>query len=339
MKKFVFVLLMATSAIAQTQNAQTIVAEAEAEAAKGNHSRAVSLYSKALFYQPSDPKTYYQRATSYNELQDNEHTREDYNKAIELDPKFTAAYISRGFMFTFLGYADNAHDDCEKGFACVKADENELKDMLVMLRGTVAAMKQQYDAAIPDLQYAFDNLKVEAVKAKAIENIAKIYAVQKKHDKAIETFEKIIKLYPTVPDACQQLAFEYSEIGQYQKAIEMNDKALVNEQQIKRDENGDVIIMENSKFNDRGNNRIAFIYNNRGYAKHKLGKNAEALADINHSIGLYPENSYAYRNRALVNIALNNKKEGCADIEESLKLEFTKHYGDEVEKLKAVNCK
>jgi tetratricopeptide (TPR) repeat protein len=339
MNKIIFFILVTAGFATHAQNASAIVAEADAEAEKGNHSRAVSLYSKAIFYEPSNAKTYYQRAVSYNELQDNEHTLEDYNKVIEIDPKFTEAYISRGFMLTFLGNSDAALEDCNKGLACVKDDQKPLKDMLIMLRGTCAAMKKQYDDAIPDLQYAFDNIQLENVKAKAIENIAKIYVVQKKHDKAIETFEKLIKLYPTIPDAYQQLAFEYGEVGQYQKAIEMNDKALIVEQQIKRDENGDVIIMDNSKFNDRGNNRIAFIYNNRGYAKHKLGKNAEALDDINRSIGIYPDNSYAFRNRALVNIALHDTAAACVDITESLKLGFAKDYGDEVTKLKAANCK
>ena len=62
------------------------------------------------------------------------------------------------------------------------------------------------------------------------------------------------------------------------------------------------------------------------------------MDDINRSLKLYPQNSYALRNRALVYLAMNNKIKACEDLHESLKQGFTLMYGDEVENLAKENC-
>jgi len=64
-----------------------------------------------------------------------------------------------------------------------------------------------------------------------------------------------------------------------------------------------------------------------------------ALQDVNKSIGLYPGNSYAYRNRALIYLALNKTGEACADLDAALSLGFAQRYGPEVAELKNKNCK
>ena len=79
-------------------------------------------------------------------------------------------------------------------------------------------------------------------------------------------------------------------------------------------------------------------YSNRAYNRYKLGQLDSSLTDINLSLRLYPGNSYAYRTRSLIYLSLKDNAKACADMEEALRLGFTKMYGDEVERLKKEHC-
>ena len=78
--------------------------------------------------------------------------------------------------------------------------------------------------------------------------------------------------------------------------------------------------------------------NNRGFTRYKLNNLAGALEDINKSIFLYTTNAYAYKNRALVYLALDKKEEACTDLQKARELQFEKQYGPEVNELIKKNC-
>ena len=79
-------------------------------------------------------------------------------------------------------------------------------------------------------------------------------------------------------------------------------------------------------------------YNNRGYAKYKLKDYKSALKDITRSIDLYPANSYAFRNRALVYLSLDKKEKACENLQKAIDLGYSGMYGNDVEELLKKNC-
>ena len=79
--------------------------------------------------------------------------------------------------------------------------------------------------------------------------------------------------------------------------------------------------------------------NNLGNVKMLLGDVEAAWQDINAGINLYPDNSYAYRNKALVLIAMKRFPEACDALSVSLDLGFSKNYGSEVSELRAQYCR
>ena len=83
----------------------------------------------------------------------------------------------------------------------------------------------------------------------------------------------------------------------------------------------------------------AFMLNNRGYARLKAGDPKNALKDIERSIKLGPENSYAYRNLGLVHQALDNKDKACEAFETALKKGYTQRYGDDVKEIHKTYCR
>ena len=70
----------------------------------------------------------------------------------------------------------------------------------------------------------------------------------------------------------------------------------------------------------------------------KLGDLKGAMGDVNKSIELYPSNSYAFRNRALIFIEMNKIQDACNDLQRSSELGFTKMYGSEVDDLRTKYC-
>ncbi|MEM6299906.1 MAG: tetratricopeptide repeat protein, partial [Bacteroidota bacterium] len=71
----------------------------------------------------------------------------------------------------------------------------------------------------------------------------------------------------------------------------------------------------------------AILYNNRGYSKYKLNNYDEALKDVNQSLKVWGENSYAYRNKALILLAMNREEEACESFQKALQLNYIEQYG------------
>ncbi|WP_395054772.1 tetratricopeptide repeat protein [Flavobacterium sp.] len=80
-------------------------------------------------------------------------------------------------------------------------------------------------------------------------------------------------------------------------------------------------------------------YSNRSYSNLKLGFTKQALKDVNKSIKLFPENSYAFRNRALIYIELKQYEKACFEIETAYKLGYQEKYGSDLDTIKSQNCK
>ena len=157
-------------------------------------------------------------------------------------------------------------------------------------------------------------------------------------NEAIEALKLLVKKYPKFTGGYLNLAFQLGEAGRYEEAIGVGDKAIEAIEKAKR--NDDLTYNAHKKVKVEDNNEeIPVIYNNRGYAKYKQGSLDEALKDINTSISMLPDNSYAFKNRALVYIAMNKPNLACDDISTSLRLNFTKIYGPEAEQLQKQHCK
>jgi tetratricopeptide (TPR) repeat protein len=106
----------------------------------------------------------------------------------------------------------------------------------------------------------------------------------------------------------------YSEIGEYKKALALSNK---------------LIAMHPKE---------GVALNNRGFIKYKMNDLTGALEDINNSILLVADNSFAFKNRGLVYIAMNRNNEACADFQKAIYLGFSTNYGTEVEELQKKFC-
>lgn len=87
------------------------------------------------------------------------------------------------------------------------------------------------------------------------------------------------------------------------------------------------------------NENDAFFLNNYGMNKHNMGKTKEGKEIIMKSLSLNPNNSYAYRNLAVIAIEEKDDEKTCEYLNKAKSLGFEKNYGKEVNKLLTKHCK
>ena len=86
------------------------------------------------------------------------------------------------------------------------------------------------------------------------------------------------------------------------------------------------------------NENDAFLLNNYGMNKHKMGKTEEGKKLIMKALSISPGNSYIYRNLAIIAIDENNKPKACEYLNKAKSLGFEKQYGTEVNELILKHC-
>lgn len=136
-------------------------------------------------------------------------------------------------------------------------------------------------------------------------------------DSAILSYDHSISINVNYTPAYLNKGFVYIKKGEFENALKEFNKSL----------------KLNNTLKD-----LSFIINNIGYCYYELKQYELARKTINESININALNSYAYKNLALIEIELNNKKAACEAIEKSIELGFVYNYGDEILKLKKDNC-
>jgi len=83
------------------------IASAQNNGATENQ-QSINDFNKAIELNPKDEVAYYNRGNTYRTLGNYQQAINDYNKAIELNPKDADAYCNRGVAYYALGNIDMA---------------------------------------------------------------------------------------------------------------------------------------------------------------------------------------------------------------------------------------
>ncbi len=96
MKNILFTLALLISFSSFGQTAEEYFDSGFDKAGNGDYYGSISDYNKAIELNPKYALAYFNRGYSKNELKDYDGAIADYNKAIELDPNYATAYNNRG---------------------------------------------------------------------------------------------------------------------------------------------------------------------------------------------------------------------------------------------------
>jgi tetratricopeptide (TPR) repeat protein len=141
------------------------------------------------------------------------------------------------------------------------------------------------------------------------------YLQQKKsNDLALYYFKKIIAEQPEHAHARWGIAKLYSDMGDYEKAMENIEIAFKHEK---------VIIERTSAYGGRN------LRTTRGLLYHKLGESEKGIIDLKMALEMDPNNSYAMKNLGIIYLDQEKYDDACPLFEKAKELNYTLTYDEQ----------
>lgn len=270
---------------------------------------ALNAYNSAWKKDSTLYEIYTGRGLVYAEMKEFEKSFLDFTRATELQPDSALAYHYRANLMLSLLYSDESIIDNTR--AIERATNDKMLFGSFLNRGTAKQQKRDFQGAYEDFMrcYTYDTLNIAV-----INNIGIVLDELGRRDESILYLQKAIRIDSSFMGPYVNIGFQYTLMGKYKESLPYFDKAL----QLEKDE--------------------PVTLNNRGFARYKLNDLEGAMEDISKSIEGYPANSYAFKNRALVYLAMNKGTEACNDLKRAKELQFEKQYGPEVNELLKKHC-
>jgi tetratricopeptide (TPR) repeat protein len=221
----------------------------------GNYEVAITHFDKALenlqgttqSIQDESSILYY-RASANHLINKNELAIQDLDKAIAINPRLEAAYISRGSAYFELNQMDKAIQDYDKAL-----EINPQSAIAYNNRGIVYKKFGNAGAALQDFEEA---IRLKPDYDSAYYHRGNVYTILGVYQLAIDDYTKVILLEPNSFDAYGNRGIAYANLGDYNEAISDFDQVI------------------------RLDPQSSLAYYNRGRTYQEMGKLAEAEADF-----------------------------------------------------------
>jgi serine/threonine protein kinase/regulator of sirC expression with transglutaminase-like and TPR domain len=242
----------------------------------------------SIYIPQSKAKELYNQGVEKAKNRDKKGAIENFNQAIQLNPKYAQAYYERAdARFHLADYKGSLEDATQ----AIQLNPNYAE--AYKRRCGVEGNLKNYQAAIADCTQA---IKINPVYGEAYVNRASTYYSMGEHQKSMEDATQAIRLN-------SQDTLAYIVRGLVREKL--NDLYGANE---------DYSLVIKLDPNDTR------AYINRSNLFRKQGKYQEAIQDANQVIKIKPGNSFAYYNRALSYQELNNKPAAIEDFQKTAKL-------------------
>jgi tetratricopeptide (TPR) repeat protein len=230
------------------------------------------------------------RGVAYGKKGDHDRAIAEYNEAIRLDPKLSAAFYNRGTAYLHKGDHDRGIADFDEA---IRLEPNDA--FLFAARGGAYGLKEQYDRALADYGEAMRLSPKEThlspeIDASFLCGRGEVYLGKGDEDRAIADFDEAIRLDPKAASAFFGRGRAYKQKGDYDRAIADLDEAI------------------------RLNAENADYFSTRGDAYFDKGDYDRAIADYDEAIRLNPNFTWAINLRASA-IAMKNELRGGASAE------------------------
>ena len=184
--------------------------------------------------------------------------------------------------------------------------------MIYVNRATAYGVLRNFEKGIADLEEAY---RIDSSDLVVLNNLSAFYQEVGQVNEGIRILKRLVELQPDFEGSYVNLGLVYAEMDSFETSTYYFAKAF----ELMPDD--------------------PLLLNNMGYLEYRKGNYSKALELIGQSVNLLPYNPYAYRNRALVYIALEQFEEVCRELDIAEYYQFAARYGDEVAKLKEKYCK
>jgi tetratricopeptide (TPR) repeat protein len=256
----------------------------------GNYyDQAILEYEKAIELSPKYAEAWHGKGISLKRLQQYELAIKAHEEAIRLKPDYAEAWNNKGLSLSKLNRFDEAIIAYEKAIKINPKYINAWNNKGVLLRKS-----NRFDKAVTTYEEA---IKLNPEHARTWNNKGFALAKWEKYDDAIIAYDKAIELDPNYVLAWYNKGISLRKLGRYEESIAACDKAIkLNPSYIK-------------------------AWKNKGNSLKKLGRYEEAVAACDEIIKLNPSNASALYNKACYCALLNNLEEVINNLKKAINLD------------------
>ncbi|BAY23782.1 TPR domain protein [Calothrix sp. NIES-2100] len=306
---------------------------------EGNNQAALEQYNKAIELNPKYANAYVSRGIVRDDLNDKQGALQDYNQAIELDPQYAIAYYNRGIVRDDLSDEQGALKDYNQA---IELDPKYVNAYIN--RGIVRKNLGDKQGALQDYNQA---IALDPKDADAYYNRGNLRKSLGDKQIALKDYNQAIALNPKYALAYYGRGIVRNDLGDKQGAIQdYNQTITLNPKYV------DAYYARGNVRDDLGEKQGALqdfnqaieldpkyvnAYINRGIVRKNLGDKQGALQDYNQAIALNPQDGDAYYNRGSLRKILGDKQSAINDYNQAAILyqqqRKTKDYQDAIEQI------
>lgn len=232
-----------------------------------------------------------------------------YSRSIELDSTDHFSWQARAYLLLEAGAYRAAIVDYEQAVSLAPSDsvKYELYLNLASAYMNIRAFQEAHQLLEEGLNYNPDDLGF-------LNNMAVVSDEIGQAEKVLPLLQRIVELDSLNIGAWINLGFYHQTKEEFAASLPYFDRA----QQLAPEE--------------------PLIYSNRASSLLGLGNLRRAMEDVNHSLALFPSNSWAYKVKARILLEMGESREACLNLTRALELGYTDQYGEEVLELQRLHC-
>ncbi|WP_372757635.1 T9SS type A sorting domain-containing protein [Mariniflexile sp.] len=213
----------------------------------------------------------------------------------------------------------------EKQFFKVYHEKDIPEKVLASVYDNLATIYSVFEMENHCIHYKLKSIKTSPKESRLYYNLGNYLVWTKNYRLGIEYYNKAINMLPNHSFANWGLAIAYTDLGNYEKAMNHITIALKQEANIYEHSIG-------STYRD--------LWTTRGFLYHKLGETNKGIADLEEALSINKDNPYTHRNLGIIYFETGDYNKACEHLQKSKDLGFEKIYdSNELEPYIEVACK
>ncbi|MBW4624436.1 MAG: tetratricopeptide repeat protein [Brasilonema octagenarum HA4186-MV1] len=245
-------------------------------------------FDRAIAIKPNEYEDWESRTIAFDELQQYEEALASIDKAVKLKPDFYKAWMYHGISLANLDRHEQALASKDKAVK-LKPDSYEAW----MYRGITLASLNRHEQALASLDKAV-KLKPDSDKAWMYRGIS--LAKLNRYEQALASLDKAVKLKPDSDKAWMYHGISLAKLNRYEQALASLDKAV----------------------NLKPDSYEAWMYH--GISLAKLNRYEQALASLDKAVNLKPDSYEAWMYHGITLVSLKSFKKAVASYERAIEI-------------------